>query len=168
MANKYDNGKIYKIVDFTNGNIYLGSTVQTLTVRLGQHKCDKRCSSCDIIKNGDYDIILIENYPCQSKEELEARERYYIENTTCVNVTIPGRTQKERYKDQREYRLEKQKQYTENNKEKIKEYKKKHYQKNKDKNLLYQNNLRIYQTGLGGDLRSDNCNLLKIDTDLFS
>ncbi len=28
--NKYENGKIYKIVDNTNGDIYIGSTIQTL------------------------------------------------------------------------------------------------------------------------------------------
>jgi len=164
MANKYDNGKIYKIVDFTNGNIYIGSTVQTLTERLAQHKRDKRCSSCDIIKNGDYDIILIENYPCQSKEELEARERYYILNTECVNLQIPGRTKKEYYEDNKEKIKKRIKEYRDKNKDRTKEYR----EKNKDTQSQHQKKTNAYKHSWGGDLRYYNCNLLKIDTDLFS
>ena len=55
--NKYNKGKIYKIVDNTNGNVYIGSTIQTLSQRLGGHETNLNCSSRDIIANGDYDII---------------------------------------------------------------------------------------------------------------
>jgi predicted GIY-YIG superfamily endonuclease len=93
---KYEKGKIYKLVDNTNGNIYIGSTIQSLSKRKSQHKEIKnKCKSKLIINNGDYDIILIENYPCSSKEELFARERYFIENIECINKMIPGRTKKE-------------------------------------------------------------------------
>ena len=37
-------------------------------------------------------IILIETYPCNSKYELEAKERWYIEHNECVNMVIPTRT----------------------------------------------------------------------------
>jgi hypothetical protein len=33
----------------------------------------------------DYDIVLIEDYPCNSKVELHARERYYSQLLPCVN-----------------------------------------------------------------------------------
>jgi hypothetical protein len=37
----------------------------------------------------------LEKYPCKSKGELEARERYWLEDTeNCVNKQIPTRTQK--------------------------------------------------------------------------
>jgi hypothetical protein len=34
-------------------------------------------------------IVLIENYPCDSKNELHARERYYVNNIDCVNKNKP-------------------------------------------------------------------------------
>jgi hypothetical protein len=42
---------------------------------------------------------LIENYPCHSKEELETRERYWIDlyENLCVNIVVPTRTVKEMY-----------------------------------------------------------------------
>ena len=151
--NKYSRGKIYKIVDNTNDNIYIGSTVEKyLTNRLSKHKYNKKCRSILIIKNGDYDIKLIENYPCESKEELESREAYYIRNTTCVNKQIPGRTQKEYQKTNKEKISEYQKEYKENNKEAIKEYKKNLYQ---------------YMNSWGGNPRYNNNTLLKIDPNLF-
>ena len=35
--NKYRNGKIYKLIDLTNDNIYIGSTIETLDRRLKRH-----------------------------------------------------------------------------------------------------------------------------------
>jgi hypothetical protein len=40
------------------------------------------------------DIILVENYPCNNKYELEAKERWYIENNDSINKNIPTRTKK--------------------------------------------------------------------------
>ena len=42
-------------------------------------------SSFDILQNEDYDIVLIESYPCNSKDELHARERYWTNNIDCIN-----------------------------------------------------------------------------------
>ena len=100
----YQLGKIYKIVDNTNGNVYIGSTCEpTLARRLSNHVQDYKrreirnnnTRSFQIIDNNNYDIILIENYPCERKDELHARERYYIEALECVNKQIPARTRKE-------------------------------------------------------------------------
>ena len=55
-----------------------------------------------VIENKNYSIILMELYPCGSKAELKARERYYIENNECVNKHIPGRTKKEYYDSNRD------------------------------------------------------------------
>ena len=81
--------KIYRIVDNTNDNIYIGRTTQLLRQRLAEHTYCGRCSSRDIIKNGDYRIELIE----ETHDKM--RERYWILNTECVNKAIPGRTKKE-------------------------------------------------------------------------
>ena len=75
-----------------------------------------------IFENNDYDIILIENYPCNNKDELKAQERHYIETLKCVNKNIPGRTLVEYYKDNRDMLLEKKKKYDLENKDKIKQY----------------------------------------------
>ena len=101
----YSKGKIYKIVCNTTGLIYIGSTVQDyLCNRLAGHKQKYKrylkgknhfVTSFDIIKNDNYKIILIENYPCNSKEELHREERKYIETIKCVNKYIPSRTKTE-------------------------------------------------------------------------
>jgi len=113
MENKYKNGKIYKIVDNTNGNIYVGSTIQPLNIRLNQHRRPCRNVSREIIKNGDYKIELIKNFPCKSKYELEEEEKKYILENECINITIPHRTKaewneinKERLKDISKQKLE--------------------------------------------------------------
>ena len=162
--NKYNNGKIYKIVDNTNDNVYYGSTIRTLEERLAGHKRDKTCRSRLIINNGDYDIILVENYPCESKEQLESREAYYIINNNCVNIQIPGRTRKE-YQQTERYKLW-SKENRKNNKDKISKLKKEYYQQNKQKKLEYQKNLKQYNNSWCGDPRYNN-NLLKIDVKLF-
>ena len=94
------NGKIYKIVDNTNNNIYIGSTCEsTLSKRLSKHKSDykryvdkgiKYISSFDIIKNDNYKIELIEDVSCENKYELHDRERYWIENINCINKYKPN------------------------------------------------------------------------------
>jgi hypothetical protein len=179
--NKYNKGKIYKIVDNTNGDVYIGSTIQTLKERMISHKHNKNCSSINIIKNGDYNIILVENYPCNSKKELETRERYYIENNECINERIPGRTTKERYQDNREKILEYQQEYRIKNPEILKNTKHEYYEKNKekinnknkewrknnsDKVIEYRKYIKQYKKSWGGDVRSNN-NLLLIDPLLF-
>jgi hypothetical protein len=97
----YSLGKIYKLIG--NGLTYYGSTCEpTLARRLSGHvtacknnKCKRRACSYIIIEQGNYNIILIENFPCQTKDELYARERFYIENNNCINKKVPGRGKKE-------------------------------------------------------------------------
>tara|TARA_R110001592_G_scaffold340298_1_gene628392 strand:+ start:40 stop:783 length:744 start_codon:yes stop_codon:yes gene_type:complete len=133
----YSKSKIYKIVCDTTGLIYIGSTVETLCRRLSGHRSDYKrylkgkysfLTSFDILKNDNYKIILIENCPCNSKEELHREERKYIESIECVNKNIPTRTDKE----YREINKDKMKEYYEINKDKIKEYHKEYYEDNQD------------------------------------
>ncbi len=115
----YQEGKIYKIVSLQTDKIYIGSTTQRLTKRKIEHKANynsylkgkyRNTTSFEIMKLEDVDIILLESFPCDTKEQLLLRERYYIQNTkNCVNKTIPMRTRKE---------------YNKDNKDKIKQYKK--------------------------------------------
>ena len=139
---KFDNAKIYKIVDNSNENIYIGSTCRTLNVRLSDHKSDYKrflrglaCNtrSFEIIKNDNYEIKLLETCEVKTKQELFARERFYIENNNCLNKCIPGRTFKEYYYNNKEKIKENKKEYYHKNKEKIKENKKEYYDNNKEK-----------------------------------
>jgi hypothetical protein len=140
MPVNYALSKIYKIVDLTTNECYVGSTCEpTLARRLSGHmRCFKRyqagnyhyVTSFKILEGENYSIELVEAFPCNNKDELHAREGYWIRSIDCVNKVIVGRTPKE---------------YCENNKEKLSEYKKEHYVKNKDKILehikeYYENN----------------------------
>jgi hypothetical protein len=88
--NKYENGKIYEIVCYETGERYVGSTTHTLEVRLEQHTWkNNSCCSKQIISRGNYYIELIENYPCETKEELLWRERYYYNTMECINIRAP-------------------------------------------------------------------------------
>ena len=50
-------------------------------------------------------IELVEEYPCNSKSELEKREHYHIQLNTCVNKLIAGRSGKEYHIENRKYLL---------------------------------------------------------------
>ena len=138
MVVNYQLGKIYKIVDNTNGNIYIGSTCEpTLARRLSGHlvyfRQNRYSTCCEILKNNDYDIFLLENYPCETKDQLIARERHYIENLNCVNKNIPGRTQNE-YRLANKSRINKRcREYRKKNRSKIQKIQDKYYNNNKDK-----------------------------------
>ena len=90
----YANGKIYAIICRKTQRRYVGSTCEpTLAKRLAQHVQDFKnwkegkvyFSSFDIIKDGDYYIVLLELYPCNSKDELRMCEQKHIDLGECVN-----------------------------------------------------------------------------------
>ena len=137
----YQKGKIYKI---TSGDlIYIGSTTSpTLARRLAQHvssfKTKKRItSSYQLIETGQYEIILVELCPCNSKDELHARERFHIENTVCVNKVIPTRTKIEYYNDNQTKILEQRKEYRKTHQEQEKEYREATKEQKSEYNKLY-------------------------------
>ena len=138
----YKNAKIYKIVDNTNGNIYIGSTCKKLCQRIAQHRAHYKqylngnfgcITSFKILENGDYDIILIEEVKdCENKEQLRAIERYYIENLECVNKRIEGRAKQQYYEANKDIMSEKSKIHYEANKDIINDKRREHYEANKD------------------------------------
>ena len=144
MPINYKQGKIYKIVDNTSDKIYIGSTCEpTLARRLEGHVSHHKSylrgaskqytTSYQILENNDYEIILIESYPCKSKDQLHARERYHIENNECVNQVIPTQTDKE----YRAKHAEKIEQYRVSKAEKMREYQRKYREQNQDKFKQY-------------------------------
>ena len=140
----YENGKIYKLVKTEGTLCYIGSTTQSLSMRKAKHHINYKCwkkgkchyiSSCEIFDDDEEgcSIILLENYPCNSKYELEKRERHYIETITCVNKTRPTRTSEEYYKDNKDKIREQVKKYKELNRDNLSEYMQQYYELNRDK-----------------------------------
>ena len=119
----YDNTKIYKYNNYIN------------------KKSNKKCSSFACFENNNYSIILLENYPCKTKNESLARERDFIELYECINKTKPLRSNKEYAIDHKEEIKEYKKEYALENVDKIKEYKAQYYLKNKERlNLKHKEN----------------------------
>ena len=160
---KYLNGKIYKLIDNTNGDIYFGSTCKSLKERLGNHKKHynkyiktnvKRTASYDIIKNNDYKIELLENFPCKLKQELLIKEREYIENTKCINILRPIITYQEM--------LDNDKQWKKNNRDKVKIHGQNKYKKHRDKilesrKIYYEANKDKIKERNSEKIQCDNC-----------
>lgn len=129
----YSNGKIYRIVCNETGEQYIGSTTQSLAQRLACHKCKQTCKSKQIIERGNYEMVLIEECPCENKEQLGRRERHYIETMECINANIPTRTLKE----YREANREKIAEYREANREKYLEWQRAYNEANREKHAEY-------------------------------
>ena len=130
----YKNSKIYKIICNTTGLVYIGSTTQSLKARLSGHTTIlSNCTSKVIIDNNNYEILLIENYPCNSKKELEEREGSYQKTIDCVNKRIEGSSNKQ----SKEEIKKRKKQYREEKIEKYRIISKQSYENSKK--LLYEN-----------------------------
>ena len=165
----YKNGKIYTIRSHQTDKIYIGSTTQPLSKRLSAHKAHFRAyldgkynnvTSFEIIKYGDAYIELLEEYPCETKDQLHKKEGGCIRSEpNCVNKCVAGRTtkqykeehkdfyktynhsyykdnieqKKQYYKDNTEYLIKRQTSYNKDHIEQIKDYGKKYYEINVDK-----------------------------------
>ncbi len=147
----YGKSKIYKIepiCDHDDDAVYFGSTSQKLCKRMNEHRAgykrwkDGKTGKVMVFNLFDKygvencKIYLVENFACNSKEELESREGYYIKNNVCVNKYVAGRTREEYYNDNKEKIQKYGKEYKLKNSDIIKVKNKEYKLKNKDK--LYQ------------------------------
>lgn len=93
----YQKGKIYKLEG--GGKFYIGSTTNLLSKRRGDHCSDAKEEQrqnqkvykwFNSIGWENVSISLVEDYPCQTKQELLERETYYIDlyhnDTNLLNV----------------------------------------------------------------------------------
>ena len=146
----FNNGKIYKLVSSNTDEIYIGSTIKTLEKRKYGHlsafkqwkdgKPNTSLSSFRIIEAGDVEIVLLELYPCDTKNELFYRERYWMEKLKCVNIYRPivGQVEtkeiEKKYKEKNKEKIfRRSKEYNEKNKEELSEKRKEYNEKNKDR-----------------------------------
>lgn len=152
----YKQGKIYIIRNTENDKVYIGSTCQTLCQRMTNHRKffkyepnakTKFYTAMKEVGIDKFYIELIEKYECNDKEELNAREGYWIRNydsyNNGYNTAIPGRKQKEWYEKNKEKLTQYQKQYLEENKEKIRQRAIQYYEKNKEK--IRQKEIQYYE-----------------------
>jgi hypothetical protein len=151
----YTNGKIYKIESSLGNMVYYGSTTkQYLSQRMTKHRGSYKqwlegkvglVTAYKLFEEYGLEnckIILVENYPCESKDALTSREAYFIRNFECVNKYVPHRTGKEYYEDNKERMSEQMKQYRLKNIEKIAEYQKEYREINKNKLIEYHKEYR--------------------------
>ena len=148
----YKNGLIYKIKCRITGEIYFGSTCQSLAVRMTKHRSDvklfdtgkktNKCTSYAIIKRGNYEVTILEKFPTTEKFLLNQRERHYIESEECVNKVIPTRPKKEGDKAWHETHKEEQK---EKRAPYFKEYNAKEENKERKHNWYLENANRCYE-----------------------
>ena len=142
----YSRGKIYKLCSSNLDRCYIGSTCNELRVRKRQHKTawerkDKQITTSSQIfeAGGEITIVLIEEFACASKMELERRERFHIENNNCVNKLLPAPTPEEVKEYNKEYREanaeeinRKQKEYRKANAEELRRKKKEYTEENRE------------------------------------
>ena len=127
----YQNGKIYKLIG-DNGLVYYGSTIRTLHIRLNDHLHSTNTTS-KLLTNKK--IELVENFPCNSRRELELRETWFIENNECVNKYLPVRT--------KESRIENIKKWNDDNKEHNRTLRNARYEKDRERILEYSKQYHI-------------------------
>ena len=103
----YSNGKIYKLINDDMNLVYYGSTVQPLYKRMYSHKNFTKdnyvCHSSDLFLYGTCKIVLVEEYPCENRQQLLMRERFHIDNNNCVNKNRPIITVEERIEYKKEF-----------------------------------------------------------------
>ena len=170
MKGDYANGRIYKIepiCEHDENEVYYGSTCQILCKRMDGHRGDykswkagkrDKTSSYELFEKYGVEnckIYLVELYPCETKEELFAREGYYIKNNMCVNKYVAGnqlavgiKEYHQIYRDQhKDKNIEYCKIYRENNKQKLKDKRTIYVAKNIDKIKEYSQTKNVCSCG---------------------
>jgi group I intron endonuclease len=122
MSQDFSKGKIYKITNDFNNEVYVGSTCDTVGRRFNKHKSDYKKETnmntplyklMNEIGFERFRIQIIEEYPTEDKYQLRQREGYWIRQLGTLNIRIEDRTKKE---------------WRDENKEKYKDYHKTHWQ----------------------------------------
>ena len=143
----YSKGLIYKLCckEPVIEDIYIGSTTN-FKIRKNQHKT----SCCNVNSNkynmkiykfirdnggfNNWDMIMIEEYSCNNKKQLETRERYWIEQLKSnLNSELPTQTMSEWYSKNKERISIEGKEHRKNNKEQISKQRKEYREKQKEK-----------------------------------
>jgi hypothetical protein len=155
----YKLGKIYmvypKVDNADEGDVYYGSTTVTLARRMSKHRSKTQCKILfDKYGVENCFIELVEEYPCETKEQLNRKEGEYIRANKCVNKEVAGRTRKEWIEDNIDKFKEYNKQYRTENVDKIKE-------QMKQKTNCPHCNKEITKYYLPTHIKSGHCHILR-------
>ena len=139
---RYQNGKIYKVVDNENKLCYVGSTKDPLEERFRNHisSYKRKQKYPENVRNytvftifnkygfENCKIELVKLFPCANRYFLEDEEQYYIQNDVCVNKN-------KKITDMKKYNNERQKRWQTENKEKVRNIRRNVYLKKKQTKL---------------------------------
>ena len=99
--NKYQEGKVYAIKSYNSPLMYIGSTYRPCSYRFSIHKYNYKQwlnnnnrhyqSPFNVLQFGDCYIEILENVNCQTRHELEEREKHYIHMYSAVSVNRNNR-----------------------------------------------------------------------------
>lgn len=134
MPVDYSKGRIYRI--YSPSHIeegqYIGSTCRPLSSRMGEHKWNYRqylagtrreLRLYKILQHEDARIELIEEFPCENREQLCKREGEILRTAmNCVNTNTAGRSRDEWRKDNHEKLLCQMRHYNRTHREEIRAY----------------------------------------------
>jgi hypothetical protein len=91
--NRYQNGKIYQITNNIDDMVYIGSTCLPLRKRIYNHKKEHHSGKGPnrrLFQHttqygwGEFDIILVEEYPCANNDQLRQREEHHAIPNPCT------------------------------------------------------------------------------------
>ena len=126
----YGNGKVYQILNNVDDDVYVGSTCQPLSKRMAYHRVNmgapKKKNTRLYAKMRElgaesFYIELVEDCPCENKEQLRRKEGEFIRERGTLNMCQAGRTRREHYQDNIEHFRQKDKEWREKHQEQLKE-----------------------------------------------
>ena len=100
----YNNAKVYKIYNLIDDDIYVGSTCQSLSKRMAKHRGSMNTTEkshrplySKMLDLGVENVFieLIEECPCESKDQLRQKEGFFIREMGTLNKRIENRSKKE-------------------------------------------------------------------------
>ena len=91
----YADARIFKLIDNTNQNVFIGGSVRDLCQRLAnfkskyksylKNKSNKYLLEYEILKSNNFSIELVEMCPCKNKDELNKQIYKIVSMTECIN-----------------------------------------------------------------------------------
>ena len=95
IKSTYADGRIFKLIDNTTGNVFINGTIRDLCQRVANYKSkytsylkkpnSKYLIEFEILKNNNYSIELIKMAPSKNKDELNKEIYKAISENDCIN-----------------------------------------------------------------------------------
>jgi hypothetical protein len=186
---RYNNGKIYKIINNFNDMVYIGSTCLPLRKRIFNHKKEQRAGRSpnrhlfqlvSEAENGwdDFQIVLIESCPCTNKDELLRHEEHHraqfvaVTPELCLNMCRAYATHADKLLQKKESRQRNTSAHTDYmrsyaHRPHVKAYRQQYEKDNTDRRKARARELYSYRCTWGGDKAYHN-NMLSIEPALFT